>query len=84
MSETRKALELVFGALVPPIAQQLAAIGISATKKDLKHWQADADAITRLAVRGLIPSGAVRSARQKLIRKIAAGVREALGDGDGT
>lgn len=81
--EPREVLELDFGALVPSIADQLAAKGMKAARNDLKHWQADANAITRLSIRGLISDSAARAARQKLTRKIAAGVKRAsLGEGE--
>lgn len=62
--EPRETVELFFGALAPPIAKQLA--GMTVARSDVKHWQLDADAITRLAVRDLIPGSAVKAARQKV------------------
>ena len=60
-------LGLTFGAMVPPLREQLA--GVKAGK--VAHWQRDADAITRLAVRGLLPDAQVRKCRQKLMNQIA-------------
>ena len=68
-------LKLVFGAIVPNIGQQLRDAGFTASKNgDIEHWQKDADAITRLIVRGLLTDSAGTVARRKLMKKITAGV----------
>lgn len=56
---------LIFGATAPPLHEQL---GVS--KALAKSWQQDADAITRLKVRGLLGEGEARTARQRLVRSI--------------
>jgi hypothetical protein len=57
------------GAMAPDFAEQFREGGItmSASKrKDLRSLQRDADTITRLLVRGLLPENQGSSARRKL------------------
>lgn len=63
-------IELVFGAVCPSIAEQLTGIDHGINPEALGHAQFDADAITRLSIRGLIPDSAARLARQKLLKRI--------------
>lgn len=60
---------LVFGAFAPRLTEQLAG---AVSESDVFELQKDADAITRLSVRGLLGDGAVDSARRRLIEKIVA------------
>lgn len=57
-----------FGALAPSLAEQLKDYEIN--EDDLKHFQLDADAITRLVCRSLIPDSIAVKARQRLLKKI--------------
>jgi len=66
--EKEMQVEIHFGALADPLEKQLEGFNISADK--IEHFQKDADAITRLVVRGLIPDGAAHQARKKIIRNI--------------
>lgn len=61
-----------FGALAEPITVQLKKqkLAIPNCGNDLKHIQADADAVTRLAVRGYVPDGMKRTLHKKLMRRI--------------
>lgn len=60
---------LIFGALAPSLKEQLGQFCP-------EEFQADADAITRLEVRGIvIPSGA-RAARKRLVRSIEADAKK--------
>ena len=59
-------LSLLFGALCPPLHKQL---GVDPA--DVRVWQKDADAITRLSVRGLIPPRVAEQARKRVLRQIA-------------
>ena len=61
------------GAITPPLKAQLQGI-LPAGELDI--YDKDADAISRLAVRGLITEAAATRARKRLIRSIekAAGV----------
>jgi hypothetical protein len=63
-----------FGAMAPSIAEQLAEQQLICTT-DTEHWQRDADAITRLAVRGILPEAQARAARQRVLRELARHVR---------
>lgn len=63
-------IDIAFGALCPPLSEQLPAGVIPV--ETLDHLQRDADAITRLAVRGLLTAVQVHAARSKLVEKIAA------------
>ena len=59
-----------FGALAPSLAAQL-----DRRPKEVEMWQKDADAITRLLVRGLIPDTVGRKARVKLLKVIGRSSR---------
>ena len=67
-------LELSFGALSDPIRTQLDAQNVTADRDEISHWQRDADAIVRVAVRGLLPDSQIRQARKRLLKRIAKGV----------
>jgi hypothetical protein len=59
-------VSIVFGATANSLAKQFGRHGT-----DVGRWQKDADAITRLLIRGLISESAGRAARKKLLRIIA-------------
>lgn len=65
-------MNVTFGALSPPLSRQLAGVQ---SREVIRHWQRDADAITRLAVRGLLTEREVGNARLRLCRQI----RESVG-----
>lgn len=74
-------LSLVFGAMAAPLTDQLNEQGFGPddiSSKDVLMYQKDADSITRLAVRGLIPEGVVRSARQRLLTRISKHIKERM------
>lgn len=79
MSKTNESMihvELHFGALCTPIKTQLDQQGLKyAVPRDASKWQKIADAITMLAIHGLLSDGAVHACRQKLINKISKTVR---------
>jgi hypothetical protein len=56
---------VVFGALARPLAEQL-----GRPAADVDTWQQDADAITRLKVRGLLTEREGHTARCRLLRLI--------------
>jgi hypothetical protein len=62
---------LTFGGVAPPLHRQL---GVPAAAAD--PYQADADAITRLAARGLLSDAEAERARLRLGRKIVGAVVE--------
>lgn len=61
-----------FGPMAQAISSQLAAqeIDVGKVGNDLKHVQLDADAVSRLAVRGYIPDGQKRQLHKKLMKAI--------------
>ena len=71
---------LVFGALSPQISEQLDSIGVRYDEHAIEHCQKDADAIVRLAIRGLITGSQKEAAFRKLVRRIDAAV---IPTGDG-
>lgn len=73
-----KTVDLTYGALTPPIGEQLTALGFAYRAVDVQNLQADADAATRLNVRGLISSSVAHTIRKKIHKKVVAVVRAAL------
>ena len=66
---------LSFGALTPPLAEQLKSQRLKAKDpKMLEHWQKDGDALTRICMRGLITDGECHRARKRLMKKITPNV----------
>ena len=70
-------LAINFGALSPPIKEQLRQQELKAKTRDIWHWQCDADAITRCVIRGLISDSTAHAARKRILKKILAGVSHA-------
>ena len=68
MTKTR--LSIKFGAFAAQLEDQLIAQGLVFNKKLLAHQQKDADALTRLMIRGVLAESEVRRGRQKLLKKI--------------
>lgn len=64
-------IELSFGVLSPKIAEQLATQNAGIEPDRLEHFQKDADAISRLHVRGLLPDSTAKNIREKLMKKIS-------------
>lgn len=58
-----------FGALVPPLSEQLEGV---LPKKDLKRFDAMAQAIVICNINGLISDGDAHKARQRLVKKLEA------------
>jgi hypothetical protein len=69
-------LSLHFGAMCRDLAEQLEIQGIRLDAKIVVHFQSDAEAITRLVIRNLIPDSVARDARRRLLRNIARAVVE--------
>lgn len=63
-------IHIKFGALCDSITKQLRAQGYRL--KVSASYQKDADAITRLAVRGLLPAAQANAARKRLMKDIGA------------
>lgn len=58
-------IQLVFGALVPPLAQQL-----GLPRRRLRYLQECADGIVALSVGGLLSDAEVRRARRRVMKRI--------------
>lgn len=74
-------LEIVFGALAPPLQEQLAYFWDDFRKKEIDEViaaQKDADCITRLVVRGLLNESTARQARQKLLKALCKTVKDSM------
>lgn len=67
-------MQIELGALAPKLVEQLAG---HVSGFDLAILDEDADAITRLYVRGYLPPSVVDMARKKLIKGIKLAVRKA-------
>ena len=59
-----------FGALSPTLAEQLQEAGLDYDEDTIDHLNRDAEAITRLSVRGVLPDSQAQAARKKLMKKI--------------
>lgn len=68
-------ISLRFGPFAPPLGTQLRDQGVVLPVDDLGHFQADADAITRVKVRGLLPDAQAEKCRIKLLRAIGKAVK---------
>lgn len=69
-------LAIRFGAMAPTLRAQLLeqkVIGIPYSV--LTTFQHDADALTRLSIRGLLPARTVSAARQRLIKRICKQIK---------
>lgn len=63
-------IAITFGAMAPKIREQIKSAGLTADMVGITHCQSDADALTRLAIRGIIPESAVSAGRKKLLKHI--------------
>ena len=61
---------ITFGALCPKISEQVVSQDLKIAKAAAAVVQADADAISRLLIRGIITDSEARRARQRLISRI--------------
>lgn len=70
-------MTIVFGAMAPPLKEQ---IGDLLPRKMrgivLRRWQRDADAVTRLMVRGYITGRVAGVARRRIVRSIERAAHE--------
>lgn len=67
-------LRLRFGAMTPKLRDQIADAGFMAFYGDVAEWQVDADAISRLMIRGLLTDSETAAARKRLLKIIAGGI----------
>lgn len=63
-------LTIHFGAMCPPLSEQLASIALPTEKID--QWQMMADSIVRLHVHNILSDSKVEKARSRLMKRIAA------------
>ena len=70
-------LRVRFGALSPPLHEQLSEFGLS--KEDLKWQQKLADAISLCNVHFVITDAETRKARQRLMKQLIRRVKENAG-----
>ena len=63
-------LTIEFGGRSPSIHEQLDRQGATARSISIRHWQKDADAITRLVVRGALTKRECEVARRRLLKDI--------------
>ncbi len=76
MLNGHKTMQIELGALAKPLTEQLAGSGID--HKKLQVFDLDANAISRLYVRGLITESQATAARKKLLRTIQGAVTQTL------
>lgn len=65
-------ISIVFGAMADPIRLQLRGQYRGIGSRDVGHLQRDADAVSRLLVRGLITASSASGARKKILQKLIA------------
>jgi len=70
MNRNETAFQINFGAFADKILRQCRSGGWRLKRMDACHIQADADAITRLAIRGILTDHMTRMARKKLMTKM--------------
>lgn len=70
MRTVSEKLSIHLGALAPKIAQQVRRAGRCLDKDAAHLLQKDADAITRLSIRGLLSEGEVDKARRRLVKEV--------------
>ena len=63
-------LSLTFGAMAPPIHEQLAEQGFEASEKDLEKYQNMAHALAMVRIHGLVPESTARAGEKRLLKKI--------------
>lgn len=66
--------QIQMGAFAPSLSEQGFADLIDANTLD--HLQKDADAISRLSVRGIIPDSVAGKARERLVRTIFGAIKK--------
>lgn len=71
-------LSISFGAMCPPIREQLAEQALVADEKDVVFWQRVADAIALLSIHDLITDAARARARKRLLKAMCGRVKPAV------
>ena len=65
-------MELEFGAMCPPLKEQLEKQRLPLTEPEYRRFQRIADAIVTLKIAQIIPDSVVESSNQKLMKKIVS------------
>ena len=65
-------MKLIMGALAPTIGSQLRQQKIEINAEDIARADLDAEAITRLYIRGYMPESVAERMRKRLINRLAA------------
>ena len=73
--ETNKPLTIQFGALAPPLVDQLRAFNVQAIPNTINHYQRMADALVLLRVSKIISEYEAHKARARITKKIERLVR---------
>ena len=63
-------MEIRFGAMAPKLKVQLYQIENRLSDEQIEHYQKDADAITRLRIRGLLNHSETAKAEKRLVKKL--------------
>jgi hypothetical protein len=75
MTDGRPSFSVTFGAMAPPLHEQLKQL-----RGSLDPWQRDADAITRLSVHGYLTEAQVHKARKKLMKALTVKLAKGTDD----
>lgn len=71
MPNKNQTIGVRFGALAPPIYEQL-----DTDEELMAHYQMDADAVVRLAVRGMLSEAETHRARKRILKRVIREYRE--------
>jgi hypothetical protein len=63
-------LRIAFGAMSKPLHEQISEHGIPVTQDEMSHYQKDAEAITRLRIRGMLSDKEVGNTQIRLMKNI--------------
>jgi hypothetical protein len=63
-------LRIAFGAMSKPLHEQISEHGIPVTQDEMSHYQKDAEAITRLRIRGMLSDKEVGNTQNRLMKNI--------------
>lgn len=73
--ETNKPLTIQFGALAPPLVEQLMAFGVQEIPAPINHYQEMADALFLLGMTNILSESEVHKSRLRIAKKIERIVR---------
>ena len=73
--ETNKPLTIQFGALAPPLVEQLMAFGYQEIPETINHYQRMADALVLLRVSKILSEAETHKARVRITKKLGKTVK---------